>query len=247
MDNTDVKRIIENLNSVQYAPKLFTIGFDENKYLLGALLKDQPGFQNLFSYNTVYESIIDIDGKIKHSIILATQYAETYADIDWDPFSKPSENEWEALYYTENALYRVSVLWDLLAQLFNIRENLGKPNDRIYTEQLFHDAQQGKKPNQFAKKVYSYMKEIDDFSSEPWKGNYAYLKEYRDKMTHRYSPSVSTISDYAVDLRMPAVFSLKRITEDYQQVSMFIQELLDDITKTVTSNTNTSSEVTDNG
>ena len=157
MENEDVKKIKDYLSSVHYEPKLFTIGFDEEKYVFGALLKDQPGFQQLFSYNTIYESIVDIDKKIKHSIVLGTQFAEIPVGNEWNPFEKPSESEWEALYYTENALYRVSVLWDLLAQLFNIKENLGRPNDKIYAEQLFHNAQQGKKPNQFAKKVYSYI------------------------------------------------------------------------------------------
>lgn len=246
MYNNDVKRIKDCLNSVYYEPKLFTIGFDDVKYVFGALLKDQPGLQKLFSYNTIYESIVDIDKKIKHSILLGLQYAEIPVGDEWNPFESPSDAEWEALYYTENALYRISVLWDLLAQLFNLKEEIGISNEKIYAEQLFHNAQQGKKPNLFAKKVYAYMKEDDDSSSETWKGNYAYLKEYRDKMTHRYAPSISTISDYAIDLRLPAIYSLYRAAEDYQQVSVFIKELLNEIISTAASNTNNNSEDTSN-
>lgn len=236
------EKIREQVNSIHYKPKLFTVGFDDEKYVLGAVLKDQPGFQKLFSCNTIYESIVDIDRKIKHSILLGIQCAEIPGNSDWDPFKEPSDTEWEALYYMENALYRVSVLWDLLAQLFNLKEDFGISSEKIYAEQLFHNAQQGKKPNVFAKKVYAYMKQEDDCSSDPCKGNYAYLKEYRDKMTHRYAPSISTISDYAVDLRLPAIYSLYRITEDYIQVSSFIQELLDDITHTATNSIDNSSE-----
>lgn len=246
MDNNDVKRIKDCLNSVYYEPKLFTIGFDDVKYVFGALLKDQPGFQKLFSYNTIYESIVDIDKKIKHSFLLGLQYAVVHDGNEWDPFGKPSDSEWEALYYTENAIFRIAILWDLLAQLFNLKEELGKSIDRIFSEQLFHDAQQGKNPNQFAKRVYAYMNEAEDSSSEPWKGNYAYLKEYRNKMTHRYSPSISTISDYAIDLRLPAIYSLYRAAEDYKQVSQFIQELLNEITRNAISDIDNNSEVSDN-
>lgn len=242
MENEEVKKIKDLLCAIHYAPKLFTIGFDEEKYVFGAILKDEPGFQKLFSFNTLYESIIDIDRKIKHSILMGLQCAEIPDGDAWNPFEKPSDSEWEALYYTENALYRVSVLWDLLAQLYNIQEDLGISNEKIYAEQLFHNAQQGKKPNLFAIKVYAYMKEKDDVSSEPWKGNYAYLKEYRDKMTHRYSPSISTISDYAIDLRLPAIYILYRVAGDYKQVSMFIQELLDVITHNISNNTENYSE-----
>ena len=238
MRDEDVKKIKEYLDSVKYQAKLFTIGFDKEKYIFGAVLKDQPEFQKLFSYNTIYESIVDIDKKVKYSITMATKFVETFVDDEWNPFDEPSKDEWKAIYYTENAFYRVSMLWDLLAQLFNIKENLGISNDKIYAEQLFHNAQQGKNHNSFAKKVYDYMKENDDYSTDSLKGNYAFQKEYRDKMSHRYSPGISTISNYAIDIRMPAIYSLYRITADYKQVSMFIQELIGSIIDTVDNNAN---------
>lgn len=245
MANEYVIKVKEYLDSVQYDPIVFTLGFDESKHILGAVLINAPGFDKLFSYNTIYESILDIDRKIKHSILLGTQYAEAPIDDCWKPFESPSDSEWEALYYVENAIFRIAILWDLLAQLFNLKEDLGNPVERIYVEQLF-GAQQKKNLNQFAKRVYAYMKETEDLSSEPWKGNFAYLKEYRNKMTHRYSPSITTISNYAVDLRMPAIYSLYRASEDYKQVSMFIKELLSEILNSEASNAEIKSEDTNN-
>lgn len=233
MKNDEVERIRSFLDSVQYKPDLFSVGFGEDKVIFGALFKDQPELQRFFSYATIYDSILDVDKKIKLSIIEATRWTDDIPFDEWHPLENPSNNEWRALYYTENAAFRVEVLWDLMAQLFNLKENLGKPYDKIYAEQLFHDNQQGKKPNLFAKKVYDYMKQEDDFEVDPWRGNYSYIKGFRDKLTHRNSPNISCVSDYATELRMPAIYILYRLTEDYMQVSRFIQEILSEITKDV--------------
>ena len=243
MEN-EVREIEETLKTIHYDTKLFEIGFGENSYVFGAILKEQPGFCEYFSYKTLYDSIIDIDKKIKHSVCMGLQRAEIPVGNNWNPFERPTASEWEAMYYAENALFRVSVLWDLLAQLFNIKEGLGKRNDKVYAEQVFHDAQQGAKPNLFAKKVYEYMKEDDDVESEPWRGHYTFLKEYRNKMTHRYSLSVSTLSNYAIDIRLPAIYYLYRITMDYKQVSVFIHELIDRIiNKDISSITNNCEDI----
>ena len=42
-------------------------------------------------------------------------------------------------------------------------------------------------------------------------GNYAYVKEFRDKMTHRASPNISSSSSYAMELRLPMIYVLKRV------------------------------------
>lgn len=134
-----------------------------------------------------------------------------------------------AIYYTENAIFRISVLWDLLAQLFNLKEGLGKPFEKVYATQLFHDTQQGKHPHPFAVKVYSYMQQQDNSDVEPWEGNYTYVKEFRDKMTHRSSPNISSFSNFAQELRMPMMYVLKRVIEDYKQASEFISEIIKEI------------------
>ena len=72
-----------------------------------------------------------------------------------------------------------------------------------------------------ANKLYS--------ENEFWLGNHGYVTEYRNKMTHRNSPNVPTISNYAFELRMPMRYVLKRVIEDYTKVSEFIKLLLDEI------------------
>lgn len=70
--------------------------------------------------------------------------------------------------------------------------------------------------------------EIKD-DMEFWFGNYQYIKDYRNKMTHRNSPSITTISNFDFDFRPPTMFVLKRATEVYLKVYEFIKDLLDEI------------------
>lgn len=219
------------IESVQYDGNTFTMWYSEDKVIVGALLTDNPEAERFFDYATIYNTIIDTDAKIKYSLYEAIKWIDDIDFEKWNPLQAPSNEEYKAIYYTENAVFRTSVLWDLLAQLFNIKAGIGKPFDKVYTSQLFHDAQQGRRANQFAKKVYEYMEQADNLDVEPWEGNHKYVKDFRDKMTHRASPNVSSFSNFAVEVRIPSVYVLKRVIEDYVKVSEFIQELIIDILK----------------
>lgn len=219
------------IESVQYDSNTFTMWYSEDKVIVGALVTDSPETQKFFDYATIYNTIIDTDAKIKYSLNEAIKWMDDIDYNKWNPFQTPTKEEYKAIYYTENAIFRTSVLWDLLAQLFNIKDGIGKSFDKVYVSQIFHDAQQGKRANQFAKKVYDYMEQADNLDVEPWEGNHKYVKDFRDKMTHRASPNVSSISNFAMELRIPSTFVLKRVIEDYKQVSEFIQELIFDILK----------------
>ena len=219
------------IESVQYDRNAFTIWYSEDKVVLGAILNDDPEAQKFFNYATIYNTIVDTDAKIKYSFDKSIEMA-TDIDFDkWNPLNSPSKEEMMSIYYIENAVFRTSVLWDLLAQLFNIKEGLGKSFDRVYTLQIFRDAQQRENTNPFAERVYAYMVQADNSDVEPWEGNYEYVKDFRNKMTHRASPNISSLSEFAMELRMPAIYILKRVIEDYKQVSEFIQELIVDILK----------------
>ncbi len=66
----------------------------------------------------------------------------------------------------------------------------------------------------------------DDTDVEHWEGNYTFVKAMRDKMIHRNSPNITVISNFDIELHMPAIYSLYRIVEEYRQVSFFIIEYL---------------------
>lgn len=229
MKNEEAEYLLSMIESVHYDENAFTIWYGDDKVILGAIMHDDSETQHFFDYATIYHTIIDLDWKIKISLKMAIDSADVISFEEWNPINPPSKIEKMAIYYTENGIFRLAVLWDLLAQLFNLKEKLGKPFEKVYVAQLFHDAQQGKHPNPFAVKVYSYMQQQNNADVEPWEGNYAYMKEFRDKMTHRSSPSISSISNFSQELRMPMMYVLKRIVEDYKQVSEFISEIIGEI------------------
>lgn len=219
----------DTIDSIQYPQNLFTIWYSEDKILMGAFLHSNSKIQKFINCGTIYNNILDLDSKIKFSLKMAIKLAEDVDFEKWNPFQSPSDDEHISVYYIENAVFRISALWDLLAQLFNVYAELGVDLDKIYATQLFHNAQQGKHANSFAKKVYSYMDQSDDLNAEPWKGNYKYVKEMRDKLIHKISPNISSLSSFKPELRMPALYILKRVVEDYKQVFEFIHEIVDEI------------------
>jgi len=48
-------------------------------------------------------------------------------------------------------------------------------------------------------------------------------------MTHRNSPNITDLSNFSIQLRPPAIFVFKRVTEDYLKAIEFITRILDDI------------------
>lgn len=219
--------------SVAYDPDLFKIYIGNDKYIFGYVSTngDDDGY---FAYQTLYDTIVDLDRKIKKSFDLALHW-EYRCDINkFNMISPPSVEEEEAIYYTENAVFRTSVLWDLLAQLYNVRYNNNKNPEKVFYSTLFHNATQGKNPNLFAQSVYTYLSEIEPEDHiyqkhESWIGNHKYVVDYRNKMTHRNSPNIASMSSYDIELRMPMRYVLKRVVEDYVKASEFIQLMLKDI------------------
>ena len=230
------KQLRDLYEGVQYDPNLFKVYVGEDKYIMGYMspTPDDNPDKSFFMYKTLYDTIVDLDGKIKKSFDLALRW-EYSSDIDhFNMVSPPSAEEEEAIYYTENAVFRTSALWDLLAQLYNVKYKNNHNPDKVYYHTLFHNDTQGKHPNPLAKKIYAYITEVEEEdrvyeTGEFWKGNHEYVSEYRNKMTHRNSPNVPTMSNYAFELRMPMRYVLKRVIEDYVKASEFIKQILDEI------------------
>lgn len=230
------KQLRDLCEAIQYDPNLFKVYVGEDKYIIGYMSPDSDynPDKSFFMYKTLYDTIVDLDRKIKKSFDLAL-HLEYSSDIDhFSMVGPPSAKEEEAIYYTENAVFRASVLWDLLAQLYNVKYKNNRNPDKVYYSRLFHNDAQGKHPNPLAQMIYAYITEVEDKDrvyekDEFWTGNHEYVKAYRDKMTHRNSPNVATISNYAVELRMPMRYVLKRVIEDYAKASEFIKLMLEEI------------------
>lgn len=221
----------EQVENVFFDDLLFHVNYGEDKYVFGAMYTVEEDEIDIFAISSIYDTIIYLNTKIKYSFEMAAACKPSENLMEHKMFEKPSGNEVKAIYYIENMLFRTSTLWDMLAQLCNIFWKINKPTDKIYTSSFFHDYSQGKSRRKFAENVYNYFKEVDKVKGdlERWLGNFRYTKEYRDKMTHRNSPNVSTLSNFDIQLRPPAIFVLKRVTEDYLKATEFIQTILGEI------------------
>lgn len=211
--------------------KIFQIFWGEDRYVVGALVKNNGTSPDIFSLSTIYDSIYDIHKKVRFSFYSACACDLSESLKDYRMFGPVQKNEKIAEYFIENMAFRVGTLWDLLAQLYNEFWQVKVPIDKVFYTTFFHNTAQGKRGRPVAKAIYAYLVEEDEVGedTELWKGNHTYAKEYRDQMTHRNTPTISSISSFNMSIRPPAIFSLKRITEDYLQVIAFITDAVTEI------------------
>lgn len=210
---------------------LFYIPYGNDKYIFGLIPNKSDTEIDIFAIKTIYDSIIDLDNKIRFSFDKISYYSLSDNPMDHKPFSKPNKEETESIYYVENIIFRTSILWDMLAQLCNLHWNINKETDEINYKSFFNNRSQGKRAYEFAIEIMSYFNEQDQVNDdlEPWEGNHKYVKEFRNKITHRNSPNISTLSSIDIGMRPPVIFLLKRVIEDYLKVIYFIQLIIEEI------------------
>jgi hypothetical protein len=232
MNGNEQKNYLKGLvTAVAYDDDLFTLRLEnDNKAILGVMGRGTfSGMHKHFEYKTLYDSVIHLDLAVNMSLNLAIDYAyENYED-EYNPFSQDvSESEMAAIYYIENAVFRTAILWDMLAQLFNVKHNLIADKSKIFYKS-FLKKELGKVDATNATVITDYLEQDDNTDNELWQGNHVYISEYRNQMTHRNSPNVNSMSNYACQIRLPARYVLKRVVEDYSKVSEFIKNFIDDI------------------
>lgn len=226
----ELNMYVENiLSSIKYENNAFSI-YRGEQVKFGTIVDDIPAAQDFFNYATIYNSIVDISNKLNYSIRRAIEYAEDLNTELWNPFQNPSEEELIATYYVEDGIFRVETLWDLLAQISNIKFEINMPSNKIYMESFFKKLKKQEKASVFATRVCDYMNSKNECNPEQ-QGSYSYIREYRNKMTHRFSPNITSISNYSLEMRIPAFVLLKNLVEDYKQVTSFIKELLSEVLK----------------
>lgn len=229
MSVQEAEELMDAVKDIRFDSSLFTIRLNEDKVIFGASMKDDPGMDSFFCYGTIWRSVIDLDCKIKISLIAAIELVKGFNLIDYDPFASPSWDEMMSMYYTENAVFRTSIIWDMLAQLYNLKHKVGKRPEKIYCTSFFRD--QSKKDDGLAKEIYEYLDQEEDLSVEPCRGNYKFVSDYRNKLAHRNSPNISSVSSFDLELRLPMAFVLKRVIEDYKKAAFFINALVHAILK----------------
>lgn len=232
--NEEKEYFNNKLLQVAYNPDRFKLMIDEDRYLFGIVSSgdDEAAFSRLMQYKTLYDTLIDLDWKIKLSFEEAIKYAYSESvQNDYSILERSTEEEKRAFYYIENALFRTSSLWDLLAQFYRLYYKVNVPKNKVYYNKFFNpDLSLSDKFREKAIEINSYFKEIDDTDCNgEWKGNHSFVNCIRNKMTHRNSPNVATISDYDINFKQHPVFLIKRILEDYFIGTKYIKEILDEI------------------
>lgn len=245
--NKEVEYLKKKISEVSYSSERFKLYFGEDKFLFGVISpKDEESpFSKLMQYKTIYDTLIDLDWKLKISFEKGIKCA--YSKAVQENFSIVhinSEEEKLAYYYIENALFRTSSLWDMLAQLYCLFYQIKKidkktekevliSQNEVYYKQIFNPKFSfSNKFKEKAETINKYLQQEDDTSIDgEWKGNHQYTNECRNKMAHRNSPNITAISDYDFSFKDHPTFLLKRIIEDYVAVSKYIREILDEIEK----------------
>jgi len=206
---------------IVYDKNLFSIRYGNGDKVVFSVLSLDEGIKAFFNCKTIYDTIVNHDEKINKSLLYAIEFA--YKDgKKYDPFMPISQNEKDAEYYIENAVFRTIIEWDLLAQLYNIKYMTIEDATKIYYKTFFRNLQD----DPSATAITSYIEQKDNIDVEPWEGNHRYVNEYRNQMTHRNSPNVTTISDYDFQMRMPIKYVLKRVVEDYAKVSCYVHDFI---------------------
>ena len=182
-------------------------------------------------YRSLYDIVLDLKGKINFSLDNAIDRA--YSDELIESFNvigPASDDEWFAYYYIENALFRIETMWDILAQIYNIKYELGLDMKQVYHSRIFSSEErfvQKYWKNSVPKEIQSvsdYFNETDntDISDGMWKGNYKYINDLRNNMTHKIAISQESFSSYSFSFKEPPLYILKRVTEGYAQLEDFI-------------------------
>lgn len=228
------RKYLEKLvNSIETVPNAFHIycSDDKTKYI-GYIHSNDRTIEKYYAVSALYDTVLDLDKKIKFSFFKTVDYNLPETLDGFNPFDKPTGDEMSALYYIENMLFRVSILWDMLAQLCNVIFDTKQKPDKIYYSSYFDDFSKGAKAFGFAVEVKKYLDEKEDnANSKSSKGNHAYLKDFRNQMTHRTAPNLTIMSSLDFALRPPAMYLLHRLTEDYYKVSSFLCRLINEFLK----------------
>ncbi|WP_102694147.1 Cthe_2314 family HEPN domain-containing protein [Rummeliibacillus pycnus] len=233
-ENEEVKYLRNKINDISYDEDRFTLMLGSDKYIFGIVsaANDSTPISEIIKYKTIYDTLKDLDSKIKLSFKKAINY--TYSanvQKNYSILKTSSEEEVLAYYYIENALFRTISLWDMLGQLYRLFYKIEIPNNEVYYNRIFNP--KNNYSEQFkdkSKTIHAYLTQKDDIKVDgEWRGNHRFVNNYRNKMIHRNSPSVAAISDYDVNLKHHPSFLLKRIIEDYYVVSKFLSDILDEI------------------
>lgn len=122
------------LDSIQYSENRFKLWMEDGRTVMvlsPSRVNDPKGTISMM--RSVYKSVLELDWKIKVSLSIAAVHI--LKDDENVNYCLPTDYSRKvATYYIENALFRLTSLWDMLAQgyrvLYDVKKNLkGKKID----------------------------------------------------------------------------------------------------------------------
>lgn len=211
----------------------------EGIYIIGNKNADEKT-NSLVYYNDVdswLRNINYINEQVKITAGLLFEVLEKNNYVD-SSFSE-SENK-KAYYHIENIMFRISILWDLLAQLtnsvFQTNENIDKIQHWKFFSKYSESCRKKEVIYSFAKSVNNYFNENDyDQVQDIWKGNFKFCKNLRNSFAHSLNPHIVNFNNgkfkfdkkvnKGFNLAMHPLYETKRILEDFIRVNEFIIEI----------------------
>lgn len=201
--------------------------------------------KNSTTYRVLNDSLVDLDWKIKKSLYKAIDlaYDEELCNNIFKSLFFTDDNDRELYYYIENALFRTVTAWDLLAQIYvryyginkckeiKINKSIYKVNyNSIFTyEYKKDDINNIELYDDFIEEVNKIKMYLNGDENNKEKTDHQQLKNIRNQMTHRNSPSISSVGDFEreddnfkLDFSMPKRLIIKLIVDDYYQVFKYI-------------------------
>lgn len=226
------KQLYNMINEYQIDPTFMYIKMNNDKYIFG-IKTENKNLNRIYMYNHFLQSAIDLSTKTKNSIIIAMDYCKKIK-TKFNPFNNHlSENEYYCYYYMENALYRLEMLWETLGQLYNLYAEENLNISKIYYKKLFESLFKNKPKTFNVDKIHGYL--FEDSTKDKNNINVGvreYIKNLRNVNTHRYSLSITAMSNNVEDLihiREAPPYLLFKLCFDYNKVMDFLSSVFDKI------------------
>lgn len=232
MINEEEKITVEKLiNEHKIKIDNFHIHLEQNRYISAVFGNVDIKIKKVFKYNHFLESINDLSHKTKMSI---EKCVEAYKNTDINDFNlmenKISKKENEAYYYMENALFREVILWDSLAQLYNLYYDMGIDVDKIHYKKVIEKLSLKNIKEIDFDQILKYLKEPYSINEKDIdKGIHECISHFRNQMTHRFSIAITAFSENTEEsatLRaMPDL--LYKIAKDYNIVQKYLIQIIE--------------------
>jgi hypothetical protein len=240
--NTDTNELLRTIENVKEIP-LFLDG------LFQSFIKDDYGhygftlLRRLQDVNAWIAKANNFLEAINYSLIKALQLNSDCQSIFF-PLNVDKEYK-EVFYYSENALYRLFSLWDILSHLYNHYFQMNIPIKRVSCYKVFSNKNMNKIEevltdyNGYSFKIVnmvrdefnniiSYINEEYNYKDGITRGYHKYLEDVRNRSVHREDPHNFTVlnsSESPSNLPDAPLYELNCLVKDYFNLYNYLNSI----------------------